>query len=94
MYLLKDKTEVSTTFQNFHSLIKSQFHTTSQVLRTDNGTEYFTNAFIAYLASNGIIHQSSCPYTPQQNGVTEYKNRHLLEVAKALMFTMHVPQYL
>ena len=47
-----------------------------------------------YLTKNGIIHQSSCVDTPQQNGVAERKNRHLLEVARSLMFTMGVPNYL
>ena len=41
--------------------------------------------------NNGILHQNSCPYTPQQNGVAERKNRHLLEVARAMMFISHVP---
>lgn len=32
--------------------------------------------------------------TPQQDGIVECKNRHLLEVACAIMFSMHVPKYL
>lgn len=42
----------------------------------------------------GIFHQSTCRDTPQQNGIAERKNRHLLDVAHALIFHMHVPQYL
>ena len=42
----------------------------------------------------GIIHQTTCPGTPPQNGVAERKNRHLLEVARSLMFQMNVPKYL
>ena len=33
-----------------------------------------------------------CIHTPQQNGIAECKNRHILEVARALCFTMHVPK--
>ncbi|RVW35800.1 hypothetical protein CK203_082476 [Vitis vinifera] len=40
-----------------------------------------------------IIHISSCVDTPQQNGVAERKNRHLLEVARCLMFSSNVPNY-
>jgi len=40
------------------------------------------------------VHQSSCPSIPQQNGVPERKNRHLLEVARALLFANKVPSYL
>ncbi|RVX22922.1 DNA-directed RNA polymerase III subunit 1 [Vitis vinifera] len=47
-----------------------------------------------YLSQNhGIIHISSCVDTPQQNGVAERKNRHLLEVARCLMFSSNVPNY-
>jgi len=38
------------------------------------------------MSQNGIIYQSSCVDTPPQNGVAEHKNRHLLEVARALLF--------
>lgn len=42
----------------------------------------------------GIVHQSSCVDTPQQNGIAERKNKHLLEVARALLFQTMVPKYL
>ena len=40
-----------------------------------------------------MIHQSSCVNTPQQNGISERKNCHLLEMAQTLMFTTNVPKY-
>ncbi|RVW43757.1 Retrovirus-related Pol polyprotein from transposon TNT 1-94 [Vitis vinifera] len=45
-----------------------------------------------FLAQEGIVHLSSCVDTPQQNGIAERKNRHLLEVARSLMFSMNVPK--
>lgn len=39
-----------------------------------------------------IIHQTTCPGTLEQNRVVERKNRYLLEVSRALMFTMNVPK--
>lgn len=37
------------------------------------------------MSSHGILHQSSCSHTPQQNRVVERKNRHLIETARALL---------
>uniref|UniRef100_A0A2C9U4Y6 Integrase catalytic domain-containing protein n=1 Tax=Manihot esculenta TaxID=3983 RepID=A0A2C9U4Y6_MANES len=59
-----------------------------KILRTDNGREYMDNRFSAYLESNGIVYQTNCPYTSAQNGIAEWKNRYLLEVARSLRFTM------
>lgn len=93
VFLMKEKSEVATIFKNFNSMIKTQFQTRVQILRTDNGKEFVNNSLVEYCLSEGIIHQTSCVYTPQQNGVSERKNRHLLEVARSLLFTMHVPKH-
>ncbi|CAN1319890.1 Retrovirus-related Pol polyprotein from transposon RE1, partial [Linum perenne] len=94
LYLLKHKSEVSLVFQNFYHMISTQFQTQIAVLHTDNGTEFFNSDLNMFLTSKGIIHQSSCRDTPQQNGVAERKNRHLLEVTRALMFSSNIPKYL
>ena len=59
-----------------------------KTLRTDNAGEYFSLSWL--LCEHDIIHQSSCPDTPSQNGVAKRKNWHLLEIARALLFQMHV----
>lgn len=92
VYLLKDKSDAAQTFKNFHSMIQTQFQAKIQILHTDNGREFFNTSLSQFLSHHGIIHQSSCVYTPQQNGVSERKNRHLLEVAQSLMFTTNVPK--
>ena len=46
-------------------------------MRLDNRGEYFKKTLGNYLLENGIIHQTSCVDTPQQNGIIERNNRHL-----------------
>ncbi|WVY94335.1 hypothetical protein V8G54_033423 [Vigna mungo] len=61
-------------------------------IRSDNGTEYVNHEFLNFLSHNGIVHELTCVNTPQQNGVAQRKNRHLLEVTRALLFQMSVPK--
>ncbi|RVX20561.1 Retrovirus-related Pol polyprotein from transposon RE2 [Vitis vinifera] len=35
----------------------------------DNAREYFSTSFTSFMSQHGIIHQSSCAHTPQQNGI-------------------------
>lgn len=54
-------------------------------LRSDNGREYM-GEFTGECKRSGIIQQTSCVYTPQQNGVAERMNRTLVERAKCMLF--------
>ncbi|CAJ2645609.1 unnamed protein product [Trifolium pratense] len=94
VYLLKGKSDVCQAVKDFVKMVQNQFQTNIQVFRSDNGKEYFNTMLSDFFRENGIVHQSSCPNTPQQNGVAERKNRHLLEVARALLFASKVPNYL
>ena len=62
------------------------------LLKTDSARDFFNSTLGPYLLSNGIVHQSTCVDTPQQNGVVEHKNIHLLEVALSLLFTSNIPK--
>lgn len=41
--------------------------------------EYMSSEFTSFLTEKCIIHKKSFPHTPQQNGIVERKNRHILE---------------
>ena len=88
---MKEKSEAFSTFKRFHHMVQNVFQSSIHILRTNNGREYFSNEFNTYLIEHGIIHQNSCPYNPQQIGIVERKNRHLLETVRAMMFTTSVP---
>ena len=72
-FLMKNKSETSQIFQIFHKMIQNQFQTNIQVFKTDNARDFFNSILGSYLQSHGIVHQSSCVDTPQQNGVAEHK---------------------
>ena len=91
IFVIKSRQQIFAKFSAFCSFVKTQFDTIVKTLRSDNAKEYFTNEFMQYTTDNGIIHESSCAYTPQQNGVAERKNRHILEVARTMMIHGHVP---
>ncbi|WZZ35048.1 hypothetical protein YC2023_018449 [Brassica napus] len=88
--MIPSKGRVLEAFMNFQAYVTNQYNATVKILRSDNGGEYTSNAFKSHLAKHGIVQQTSCPYTPQQNGVAERKNRHLMEVARSIMFHMNV----
>lgn len=91
---MKTKSEIGSVFKRFNTLVQTQFQTQIKVLKTDNAKEYFETMLGDYLESRGIVHLSSRVNTPQQNGIAERKYRHLLEVARSLLFTTHVPKFL
>jgi len=89
VFPLKQKSEVVKILENVVDFTQTQFETAINVIRSDNGTKFFmTNFFI----NKGIIHQTSCVNTPQQNSVVERKHGHLLNVAKTLMIQSHLPK--
>lgn len=94
VYLLKHKSDVNDVFRFFYQMIETQFNTCIKVIRSDNGGEYFKTDLTKFLNSKGILHQTTCPYSPQQNGVAERKNRHLLEVTRSLLIDGNIPSYL
>lgn len=71
LYLLEHKDDIFGVFQSFHVMVQTQFLTKIQILRSDNGGEYINQRFQAYFQLHGLIHETSCPQTSQQNGVVE-----------------------
>lgn len=67
-------------------MIKRPFGKDDKVVRSDNAMELRSSLEVSNIfSSHGIIHQTSCVYTPQQNGVVERKHNLLLETARDLL---------
>ena len=66
-------------------MVENQTSRKIKVLRSDNGGEYTKGEFVDFCASEGIRHEFTVPYTPQQNGVAERKNRAIVGAARAML---------
>lgn len=71
---------------------KFNFKNKIQILRTNNDLEYFNNTRKTYLQENGIFIKVHVLILLGKTKIFERKNRHLLEIACALMFTTNLPQ--
>lgn len=69
----------------FKAHVEKQLGLSIKVLRSDNGGEYINKNFSGYLKREGIVHQSTVPYCPQQNGVSERLNRVLLDKVRCML---------
>jgi hypothetical protein len=63
-------------------------------IRSNNGTEFKNSQIEGFLEEEGIKHEFSSPYTPQQNGVVERKNRTLLDMARTMLDEYKTPDRL
>ncbi|GAU34891.1 hypothetical protein TSUD_144220 [Trifolium subterraneum] len=89
IFLLLDKKEAPRALLNFIALIKRQYEKEVKIIRSDNGTEF--TCLRSQFSELGIMFQTSCTGTPQQNGRVERKHRHILNVARALKFQGNLP---
>ncbi|MCO5574349.1 hypothetical protein L7F22_028132 [Adiantum nelumboides] len=80
---LKHKSETLSHFLTYQSLVENQLDHHIRASRTDNGSEFTSQAFTNHCL--GIQYQFSVPYTPQQNGISERKNRTLLNEARSML---------
>nr|GEZ11729.1 retrotransposon protein, putative, Ty1-copia subclass [Tanacetum cinerariifolium] len=73
VYLLKHKHKVFETFKVFQKEVENQLG------------EYMSQEFLDHLKDHGIIAHRTPPYTLQHNGVSERRNRTLLDMVRSLM---------
>ena len=91
VYLLHSKDEALNSFKTYKAEVENQLEKKIKVIRSDRGGEYESAAFSDFCAQNGIVHQTTAPYTPQQNGVAERKNRTLKEMINSMLNSSGLP---
>ena len=93
-YFLKAKSEAFSRFYKFKEQIEVQTGNKLQVLRSDRGGEYLSEEFINYCSIHGIQRELTQAHIPQQNGVSEQRNRTILERARCMSHDCQLPIYL
>lgn len=65
-----------------------------KTLRTDRGGEFTSQEFRSFCEDHGINRHLTAPYSPQQNGDVERRNRTLMEMTRSIMKHAKVSNYL
>ncbi|KAK1618252.1 hypothetical protein QYE76_023769 [Lolium multiflorum] len=91
IYLMKHKSETFEKFKEFQSEVENQRNKKIKFLRSDRGGEYLSYEFGMHLKKCGILSQLTPPGTPQRNGVSERRNRTLLDMVRSMMSLTDLP---
>ncbi|KAJ9547978.1 hypothetical protein OSB04_020521 [Centaurea solstitialis] len=91
VYLMRHKSESFQRFREFQNEVQNQLGRKIKFLRSDRGGEYLSDEFDNHLMECGIVSQLTPPYTPQMNGVSERRNRTLLDMVRTMMCHSTLP---
>jgi transposase InsO family protein len=92
VFFLQDKSETQGTLKRFLRRAQNEFELKVKKIRSDNGSEFKNLQVEEFLEEEGIKHEFSAPYTPQQNGVVERKNRTLTDMARMMLVEFKTPK--
>ena len=76
---MKYKSEALEKFNEWKALREKESGKQVKRFRTDGGGEYTSKKFAEYLQSEGILKETTTPYSPQSNGVVEWANSTIME---------------
>ncbi|KAJ9536773.1 hypothetical protein OSB04_un000077 [Centaurea solstitialis] len=91
VYLMRHKSETFEKFKEYQNEVQNLLDKRIKFLRLDRGGEYLSDEFDNHLMECGIVSQLMPPYTPQMNGVSERRNRTLLDMVRTMMCHSSLP---
>lgn len=89
--LLTTKHEAFQYFKKVQAAAEREHGYCLKAFRSDRGGEFNSNVFAAYCNEQGIKHNTTAPYSSQQNGIVERWNQSVVEMARCLLKSMRVP---
>lgn len=94
VYMLKTKGEAFEAFKKFKVMVENKMEHKIKTFRTDRGGKFCSSVFNEFYEKSGITRHYTAPYTPQQNGVVERRNRTVVAMARSILKGMNMPLYL
>jgi transposase InsO family protein len=91
---LARKSDVAEAVKQVVQQLETQSGEKLQSVRTDRGSEYRNSTLDSYFKGKGVVHQTTAPYTPEQNGAAERLNRTLMERVRAMLQESQQPKEL
>jgi transposase InsO family protein len=91
VFFLQEKSQTQETLKRFLRRAQNEFRPRIKKMRGDNGTEFNNSQIEEFLEEAGIKNEFYSPYTPQQNGVVERKNRTLLDMTRTMLDEYKTP---
>ena len=91
VYLMKHKSETFEKFKEFQSEVENHRNRKIKFLWSDRGGEYLSYEFSTHMKYCGIVSQLTPAGTPQRNGVSEHRNRTLLDMIRSMMSLTDLP---
>jgi transposase InsO family protein len=85
VFFLQDNSETQEVLKKFLKREQNEFDAKVKKIRNDNSTEFKNTRVEDFLDEEGIKHEFSAPYTPQQNGLAERKNRTLILIKRTML---------
>jgi len=89
--MLKSKDQAVDVFVKYKAEVQNQTGEKIKVLRSDRGGEFLSKLFAGICEEAGIKRQMTAPYSPQQDGVVERRNRSVMEMARSMLKSMKIP---
>ncbi|TYJ98809.1 gag/pol protein [Cucumis melo var. makuwa] len=91
LYLMEHKSEALEKFKEYKAEVENLLSKKIKILRSDRGGDYMDLRFQDYMIEQRIQSQLSAPGTPQQNSVSERRNRTLLDMVHSMMSYAQLP---
>ena len=91
VYLLSHKSEVPEKIKEYVRYVQTKFGKTPKKIRSDRGGEYTAERLQTFLKDERIRAELTTPYTPQQNGCAQRKNRSLTEMTRCMLKDSGLP---